>query len=162
MAELIPIKITIRRGNKQIGEDAMVYPTGHNGSVVDVEGIGMHYGKTEQIGLGSEFEYAVTAIPQWYLDQLVIDGNKAGETGLITVLTEVQAEKFFTDHVPEDTEVINDKSRIDLLIAKKQLGVTLTVEELKSIDPADAAPGIINNPRKGFKKKLGGNTIKVA
>jgi hypothetical protein len=151
---LVPIKITVRKGDPQNGEPVMKYPKGHNPKIIDQSGIGMHYGKTQQIGKGATEEYALTAVPQWYLDEYIKDAKKAGEEDLIEVLTEEQAEEFFAQHVPEPDEIIDDKEKIDLLIIKKQLGVELTKEEMKAINPDDNTSGIIKNPKKGFRAKL--------
>lgn len=158
--ELIPIKITIRKGDTAKGEAAMKYPAGHNGKLIDQSGIGMFYGKTDQIGKGASQEYAVTAITQEYLDEYLKEAKKAGEDNLIEVLTEAEAEKFFEDHIPEAEEIIEDKQKLEILALKAQAGIPLTEKERNAFDPTHEEKGIKLNDRKGFKGKLGSNTVK--
>lgn len=155
--KLIPIKITILRGDPRKGETPMKYPTGHNPKVIDQLGIGMHYGKTKQLGKGDSEEYAVAMVPLWYLRELYRDMAKAGEDkSLVQVLDEDEAEQFFVDNIPEQEEVILDRKAIEVIEKKVALGLTLTAEQQKMIDPDDDTPGLNKNPRKGFKKKVAG------
>ena len=158
---LVPILITIKRGDPSKGENQHVLPAGHNGSVIDQEGIGMQYGKTEQIGDGSPVEYAITAVPQWYADQYIKETTAAGEPERVKILTELEAEKFYLDHIPEKDYIVTDKAHLEILALKKQAGIALSPEEISAFDLDAPTEGIKRNKGKGFKAKLGKRVIKA-
>lgn len=148
--ELIPVKITIVRGDPRLGEDMMRYPKGYNASTVQLGG-GPRYGKTLQIGNGDPEEHALILVEQWYLDEFIKDATKAGEESRVEVITEADADKFFLDHVIEQEEKVNDRQRLEVLALKKQAGLTLTADEKKAFDPADPTPGVVAVSRGSWK-----------
>ena len=155
--ELVPIKIKLVYREEMVDGKlkSRRHPKGHDGNVMDRDGIGMHYSR--------DGKYAVTAVPQAYLDEYLTKATEAKEEGQIQVITEAEAEQFFADEKPESDEVMNDRRKIDILVAKAQAGINLKPAELKAFDANDDAPGIVKNHWKGFikKVKMRGHKVKV-
>lgn len=152
--ELVPLRIKIVRGDPTKGESKMKHPPGHDATMIDAHGIGMYYAKNSGLSFGDDFQYAVTALPP-AMAQAYIDN--AG--GLVEVITEAQAESFFATELNEADEIINDPDRLEIIKVKLAAGKTLIAQEEKMIDPNDITPGIVKNPRKGFKNKCKNDTI---
>lgn len=74
------------------------------------------------------------------------DGMMDGVSG-VTELTSEEAKTLADVHDPSDIEKITDTAKIERLKIKSALGVALTDDELKAIDPDDATPGIGKNKR---------------
>lgn len=146
---MIPIKITIRRGDPAKNEPAMKYPDGHDPQIIDKLGIGMHYCQSQQLGDGDDVQYAITCVPRAYAEEYK---RQAGDD--VQFLTKSEAEDIFANDIDEPEEVINDRARLEMLSLKAQAGIALTAKEKEAFDPNSNEKGIIKNPRKGLANKL--------
>lgn len=81
-------------------------------------------------------------------------------------LDEAEAEKFYDEraHINDPSELY-DQAVLDGIKAKKDLGLTLTADDLKALDPENSTAGIRRNRRKtwnGYRQSLGMRPLRSA
>jgi len=153
MAEaLVAIKVKIKRGpgnrmgwpnfkekmSREVlkGQDPSHY--------VDMHGIGWHYDKVSNLGLGADVEYAWTMVPEDFATEAVTKFP-----GLVSKERESAFKAFYDNkcmvHAPEYTY---DTQLLQALAAKKALGKALTADEQDMLDPTSDKHGIRVNKLK--------------
>jgi hypothetical protein len=166
MRELVPIKVKI--GLKNNGQ--ALYPDFNNmnciknsgldwSKYVDIKGLGWHYDKkcghkeedsTSPYGM----QHGVLVVDKEFADEAV--GRFPGE---VEKLTEVKLKEFYDDraHCHEQDEEI-DVNVLQGIKMKQDMGLDLTPQQLKALDPDDETRGIRKNKKKkwdDFKKLKG-------
>ena len=122
---------------------------------VDIYGLGWFYDKTSghrEASVNSEYgnQDGCLTVPAEFAEQAIAMFPE------VTELTETEFEDFHdnkaTAHMPDET--IN-KDVLDGIKAKQDLGLDLTADQLKAIDPADSKEGIKkNNMKKWTNRKV--------
>ena len=132
---------------------------------VDVMGLGWHYDKTsghKEETQDSPFgqQWGMLIIPEEFATQAV-----AVFPADVTRLTEVELEDFYDNkaHAHEPDELFDEQVLTGIKM-KQDLGIALTTQQVKALDPNDDTPGIRKNKNKKWanKKSIVGVTIKTA
>ncbi len=147
------VKVKIRHGGPS--ESQMVYPARYRAQEVDRAGTGS-LAYSGQIGRGGGHEYCIIGLENGLADIYARDPNmeiiSADETDTLM-------DQWRKDNgLPE--EYVSDPNRIQAIIAKKLIGMELSEEDLKAMDPEDDCPGLrkrVCNIRKRVAR--GGQTI---
>ncbi len=138
--------VTIKRGNKMIGEAGMVYPDIYNAQEVESAKAGplIYEGG---VGRGEGTEEMLV-----YIEEDVADAYKAADPSLFRIVSEDGADTWldlnqqFQERFVD--ERVTDADRLTAIIAKSAAGIALSAEDLKALDPDDSVPGIT----RGLKK----------
>jgi hypothetical protein len=148
--ELVPIKIICRPPV----DGQTKHPPGHDGIMIDLEGIGMTYGRKTTLQ-GDGMQYAITAIPRNRVDEYKAAAAAGGRPDDVVELTKTEAEQFFIDEeIVEPSETVNDPKRVQAIMAKKAAGVAPSVSDLEAMDPNKPEPGVVQNRKKGFMGRI--------
>jgi hypothetical protein len=168
--ELVGLKVKIglkKNGNADypnFGTLLAVINSGMNwAKYVDIEGLGWHYdccGHKEE-GADSPLgqQWGLLIIPEAFANQAV-----AAFPTVCTKLTEAELEDFYDNHAHVDDPDEDISSPIlQNIKAKNDLGIALTAQQLKAIDPNDSTPGIRINRQKKWAdyKQVVGVTIRA-
>lgn len=134
------IKIKIKRGDAQKGENQMVYPDCYDAMEVERVKIGpiLYPG---EIGKGADEEDCIVC----FSDDFVADDYIAGGGGDIVEVTEAAVDTFMATRWEgrnEAEEQIIDINKILSIMMKKTLNIQRTTEDLDAIDPDKRTPGI--------------------
>ncbi len=138
------VKVKIRRGDAEKGEDQLVYPARYNAVEVD------RYGKAApsiasagltmsgDIGRGDEFEYCVIALPDELAEEYASDPD-------MQIIDEAEADNFLEESrvkngLPE--EQVTDPTRIMAIRAKQDAGLPLTTADIAALNPDSAERGL--------------------
>lgn len=165
MRELVPVKVKI--GLRQNGHAKYpnfnilpcVMTAGRDWSqYVDTEGLGWHYDKTS--GHKEEtpdspwgMQWGVLIVPEEFANEAL-----ARFPDECTVLTEAELEDFYDNkaHAHEPDEDI-DNEVLNAIQLKRALGLPLTPQQQRAIDPEDDTRGIRKNKKrlwKDYKKNV--------
>lgn len=153
MADLVPIKVTIRKGSNN-GQRKLIYPNFNiidesirNGLkwsyYIDAYGTGWSYDKVENIGKGNETGACVTCVPKDFADAAIslfpLD---------VQILSESEMADFWDNrsHVYEPDEHV-DIDALQAIKLKEDLGVA-TPEKANAINPLNETKGIRKNKNK--------------
>jgi len=116
---------------------------------IDVNGLGWQYDKLA----GHDEELPDSPIGTW-LGMIVVDDTFCKEAVAmfpdeVTKLTEAEAEDFWDNraHIKEPDERIDEKV-ITAIKMKQDMGIELTANQVKALDPTDDTPGISKNHNK--------------
>lgn len=137
------IKIAIKRR-----DDGSSHPIGHDGYEIDQYGIGMNYcddGCPTDI---DGFRYGLTALPKDRADAYI-----ARSGGGVVAITDAEAEAWFATHKKEPSQFFNNDVLMSIKL-KKDLAISLTVEDNEALDPTNPRIGIVNNLKRGYLAKL--------
>ena len=151
------VKVRIRRGGTN--ENMMVYPARYRAQEVDRNGFGptmMGLAYEGRIGRGANEEYCIICLEDALADIYARDPN-------MEVIEPDDAdalmEQWRKDNgLPE--EYVSDPNRVQAIIAKRLIGMELSEEDKRAMDPDDSCPGLSKrkcNMRKFVAK--GGKTI---
>jgi len=154
--ELVPLKVKI--GIKENGQAKypdfnqlqVVKDSGMDWSkYVDIQGLGWHYDKTsghKEETVDSPFgqQWGVLIVPKVFVTEATTTFPDD-----CTKLTESELEDFYNNkaHAHEPDEKINEKV-LQGIQMKQSLGLSLTEQQIKALDPNDNTPGITKNKRK--------------
>lgn len=151
------VKIRIRRGGP--GEKMMVYPPGFNADEAQKNG-GDPIKYSEGIGLGEPEEWMYLVLPNALADSYALDPD-------MEIVPRPQAEtelEAWRVALGEPMERVDDSDRIaaiqlrmDLARDRPELGIDVSAEDLKALDPNDEMPGITNHDvrmKRVFNKRL--------
>ena len=168
--ELTPIKVKIGlRPNghadyPSFNELACVTSSGMDWSkYVDIQGLGWQYDKAsghKEETIDSPFgqQWGVLVVPDVFAQQAIAQFPELCEE-----LDEVTLEIFWNEkaHAHELDEMV-DENVLGQIKAKQDLGIALTTDQIKALDPDDPTPGIRKNKRKKWAdaKALMGVSIK--
>lgn len=178
MADLVPLKIKI--GLKENGHAK--YPAFNSipselragmdwAHYIDKQGTSWHYDKKcghddHDDDSPCGMQWGVFAVPAAFAQAALGMFGPTGtvEPGLVTEITEAEFATFYNEraHAHEDSEQI-DVPILQAIKAKQDLGLALTPEQTKALDPADPQPGLRTNAAKtfaGFKAKSGIRLVK--
>jgi len=116
------------------------------------DGNGWHYDQTSDHNNNTEDSpfgqrWGVVVVPkQFVIEAVDVFPNEC------SVLTEEELEDFYDNkaHINEPEELF-DKDILEGIKLKKDLGLTLTEDQLKALDPNDNTRGIRKNKRKKWK-----------
>lgn len=152
LIEMVPIKVKILRksnGHADYPDFNQVSSSIRKGLVwskfIDVHGIQWHYNKLKSLGKGHSHGECGTLVPS--------DFAEAAESlfpDRVEILTEAEWETFYNDyaHVNEEDEDI-DIDVLQKIKLKQDLGIALTAQQQKAIDPNDdTVRGIKKNKNK--------------
>ena len=156
MRELVPIKVKIglRPNGHADHPDFNILNCVKNSGLdwskyIDINGLGWHYDKQ----CGHKEEDPTSPYGIWY-GVLIVNKEFADEAlaefpDLIEKLTETKLKDFYDNraHAHEQDEEI-DIQVVQAIKAKQDLGISLTSEQEKAIDPTDDARGIRKNKKK--------------
>ena len=119
---------------------------------VDSLGLGWHYDQTsghKEATPDSPYgmQWGVLIVPKPFADQAV-----AMFPAECAKLTEAELEDFYDNkaHINEPDEIFDEKV-LNGIQAKRSLGLELTPQQLKAIDPDDDTPGIRKNKRRKWQ-----------
>lgn len=142
------VKVTIRRGGS--GEPKMKYPAPYNAEEVDRVGIGP--GGINQADIvysgdmsrGSSTATCLIMLPPKEAAAYTVSGDMEiiSDADVDTLMEENRLK----NKIPEET--VNDINRIQSIQAKTGVGITVTAEDLKSLDVDDrSVPGVVKSRR---------------
>lgn len=171
MAELVGIKVKIgmrpngHADHPKFNRLPVVQASGMDWSkYVDVAGLGWHYDKTsghkeETLDSPRGQQWGVLIVPEQFAAEAI-----AEFPDLVTELTEVELEDFHDNkaraHLPDEEVDVDILTGIKL---KQDLGIPLTEQQQKALDPDDDTRGIVKSKRKKWadRKIRKGITIKA-
>lgn len=156
---LVPIKVKI--GLKSDGHagypnfnllDSSIRDNMDWSKYVDVKGLGWHYDQVsghKEDTLNSPYgtQYGVLIVPKVFADTAISKFPKE-----VTKLTELELEDFYDNrsHVYDPDEKI-DNLVLEGIKLKQDLGIPLTANQTKALDPNDLTPGVCKNDSKTWK-----------
>ncbi len=150
MRILVPIKIKVVKGDETKGESPMAHPPFRYQGVdiynlIDRVGIGQHYEKNAGFSFGEDEQWTMTALPKDIAEAFIIVHPTR-----VFKMSNSEAQDFYENkaHIDEQDELI-DVEIVQGIKLKQDLGLVLTVKQLKALDPNDSTPGI----RKNLNKK---------
>lgn len=130
---------------------------------VDANGGGWHYDKccahaVERPGSPIGTQHGMLLVPPDFAREAL-----SAFPGIVTELSEAEAEAFYNDHAHahEAEEVVNERI-VSGIAAKQGAGVTLSPTDEKALDPDDPTPGINKNRRRywaDYKTDRGVNVV---
>ncbi len=161
MNNLVPIKIRIKRGNRN-GRVRNIYPDFNSidsvirkdmdwSYFVDANGIGLHYDKLDGFGEGTnpQEQFCATCVPKNFADEAV-----ALFPNDVEIITETAFEIFYNDraHIQEPDEIL-DAEILQGIVAKRNLGLPAKPSEDDALDPDKPCLGIRKNHNKTWARK---------
>jgi len=142
------VKVHIHRGDQTKGENQMEYPARYNALEVDTFGVGPlnvmggAAAYSGGIGRGEDEEWCLIVLP----DALATEYAEDPEMELITSTeADTLMEQWRIDN-NEPEEVTTDPDRISAIRAKQAVGIALSADDLRALDP--------NDPMRGINKRL--------
>ena len=118
---------------------------------IDVFGLGWHYDKTsghkeETVDSPHGQQYGVLIVPEAFADEAELEFSDTCE-----IIEDAELETFYEEkaHAHEPDEDI-DEHILAAIKAKQDVGVALTPQQIKALDPEDDTPGIKKNKNKIF------------
>ena len=131
--------ITMRRGNKKIGEPGMVYPDIYDAQEVDSNKQGpIIYEGALSRGLATE-ECMI------FVEQSVADAYKADDPPNFRIANEAAADAWLAANKQlseRREEQVLDEGRMLAIIAKNAAGIALSQDDLDALDPDSPVRGI--------------------
>lgn len=154
MKQLVPIKIKIELNEKgQHKYPAFNELTILNGmdwsQYVDKEGLGWHYDKCCGHGVETSesprgMQWGVLIVPKDFADETL---TKFPET--CNKLTEVELETFYDEHAhAHEPDELLDEEILTGIRLKQDLGLPLTPNQVRALDPSNDTRGIRKNKTK--------------
>lgn len=166
MPTLKPIKVTLRR--KPEGGalwpvfknlDPAIFDGKRPGAYFDGDGIGWHYDKAGGLGSGADTGTAVTAIPVSAADGILASGIP----DVVGFADEAEFEDFYDNkaHIHE-ADSREDHEALQAIVAKRNLGMKETANDLAALDPDNPIPGIRKNHSKTWQRFKAKRNITLA
>ena len=138
------LRVTMIRGNKSIGEDAMLYPAIYNPSEVDQNKLGpiVYEGAFSR---GEAIEECLI-----FIEAAVADRYATNDPRRFAILNEREADTWLGANkqlANQPEERVTDPNRIQAILAKNVSGVALSQEDLYALDPDNPMQGINRRPK---------------
>ena len=117
---------------------------------IDTYGTGWHYDccghQDVEAGSPSGQQWGMLLVPEDFADQAILLFPL-----VVSKMTEVEAKDFYDNKVTKKVseEIINNEILQGIKL-KQDMGIQLTADQLKAIDPNDDMPGIVKNKKKSF------------
>lgn len=113
-------------------------------NLVDKVGIGQNYQQDGGFSFGDDEQFTLVALPKPIADAFMV-----AHPTRVFQMTDIEAKEFFEDkaHVNDQEELI-DTEIVQRIKLKQDMGIPLTPQQKKAINPDDPTPGIRKNPNK--------------
>jgi len=104
-----------------------------------------------------DYWYGIVGLPADFVDDAAARFPED-----VTILTESEIEQFWNleAHADDEDEMVNPET-LQAIAAKKQLGMKLSPQDRKALDPEDTTRGIVTNPKKTWARYKAKHDIEV-
>lgn len=135
------VKVRIRRGDPNKGENQLVYPARYN--AIEIDRMGRLIGPNEggysgHIGMGQAEEWCLAILP----DKLAAAYAEDPDMEIITYRRADILREEWRQFRGEPSEIVNDVDRIHAIRAKQEAGIELSQEDFDALDADKDVPGI--------------------